>query len=185
MLEARHLDRGSGRPSAAGRRRRARFQPEDPIEEGKKMKRTSIIMAMVIALALSTMAGAFANGRWDNQVTGGVGVTAGSNQFDLDVSSRQAADGTVKGQIQYTRVGQPAADLIAHVAVDCFYVGGSGYAMSGPAKIQDGTFGDYVSVEIRHDGNAVRFRSVDTGSADCGYSGTYPGSVTSGSFNIK
>ena len=150
------------------------------------MKRTMLVMAMVIALAMSTMAGAFANGRWDSQVTGGGEFVAGLNYFDLAVSSRTADDGTIKGMFQYTREGQPADDLSAHGVVDCLYVATNGdVAMSGYVKVQEGSFADYASVVLTADGEGVRFHAVSPGTTTCGYSNTFPGSLVEGNFNIR
>lgn len=117
------------------------------------------------------------------------GVTVAEFDFDLDVSSRVDADGVAKGQIQFTRVDSTNyADMTFHVVVDCVVHGPSGYAMSGPAKTQAGThIGDYVSVEVNDAGTAVRVRPVSEAERtdDCGYSGSYPGDVSAGSFNTK
>ena len=137
--------------------------------------------AIVVAMVSSTVGAVGADGRWESQVTGGVMATAGGTDFYVDLSSRIDAEGNVKGQVQYTR-----ADLAFHVAVDCVYVAPDGrVAVSGPSRIQVGSFSEYVAVAINADGTAVRVYGVEAGDSDCGLTDSFPGLVVDGSFNIR
>jgi hypothetical protein len=143
------------------------------------MRRLTIILTIIAAMAM-IVSPAGANGRWDTQVTGSVTFDAsGYSDIELDVSSRVDADGNAKGQMQYSR-----SDLSFHIDVDCVYQGPNGYAFSGPTKVQAGDIGPYASVEVKHDGSAVRVREVSS-SVTCGYSGSYGATVKTGSFNVK
>jgi hypothetical protein len=69
----------------------APLQPEDPIEEGKKMKRTSIVMAMIVALALSAVSTALAT---TGAITApGAGDIIVSNTLQLRAYETTATDG--------------------------------------------------------------------------------------------
>lgn len=147
--------------------------------------RRNILMSTILSIVmiLTVLSPAVANGRWDSQVTGGVTASAGV-VFDLDVSSRTDGD-TVKGQIQYTREAQGStAALSMHATVECVYVDAStgNVAIRGPVNVQDGSWGSFVTVEIRADGAAVRVH--DGSGTNCGYTGSFPGAVQEGSFNF-
>ncbi|MEX2551193.1 MAG: hypothetical protein WD638_13300 [Nitriliruptoraceae bacterium] len=146
------------------------------------MKKTFLVMAMVIALAMSAMAPAMANGKWDNQVTGGGEFAYGSDgTFDLAVSSRTAADGTTKGMFQYTQ-----DDRAFHGVVDCLHVDAEGdVTMSGDVKNQEGFWVEYGAVTINAEGTKVRVHDVSPDEKTCGHSETYGATLIDGSFNIK
>lgn len=144
------------------------------------MRKLTIILAVIAAMMLSAGAGV-AKGRWDTQVTGGVTFDAGIySGIELDVSARVDSEGHGRGQVQYTR-----SDLKFHIDVDCFHEGARGYAFSGPTKIQDGSFGAYATVEVNEAGTKIRVHDKNSSNNICGYTGSYPAPVASGSFNIR
>jgi hypothetical protein len=89
--------------------------------------------------------------------------------------------------MQYSR-----QDLNIHGTVECYYIdGGDNIALGGPVNVQKDPgqifSGEWMYVEIRADGVAVRVRggSASASDSNCNASGSFPGQVVEGGFNIR
>lgn len=146
-------------------------------------------IAVGLVLAVSIPAGAAS---WSEKVTGGGQASAGGNDFSVTTS---ASD--VGGQIQYSRSGQPIPDLSMHATVECLTVAEDGLSAvaAGPAFAQvdpsGAVFdGAWLQIEVleggKGSGDRVRVRLLSEAEAmDCTPSGSYPGVVYDGNFNIR
>lgn len=154
-----------------------------------------VVRWVVVATALITvllMALPVGAASWTDKVTGGGQAASGGIDFSITVS---ASD--VGGQMQYSRFGQAVADLSMHATVECVNVAGDGsYAVAaGPAFAQDDPSGAvfagaWMQVEVWEggigSGDRVRVRLLSKATADdCAASGSYPGVVWDGNFNIR
>jgi hypothetical protein len=132
-------------------------------------------------------------------VTGGGQASSGGTDFSITVSARNDGYGNVSGQMEYSREGQSVADLSMHATVEClsFFEGGTVAVAAGPASAQNDPSGAvftdaWMVVEIQEggtgSGDAVRVRllSEEDALAICEEpSGTFPGTIYDGNFNIR
>lgn len=157
------------------------------------MNRKFVVFVLVVALVLLTALPATAAG-WTEKVTGGGQAVAGGTEFSITTSAWEDTEGNVGGQIEYSR-----SDLSFHAKVECFglFSGGDVAVAAGPAKVQDDPTGfigagEWAVIEIleggKGSGDRVRVRlmseSAATGLCESP-SGTFPGLIYDGNFNIR
>lgn len=146
---------------------------------------TFILIVLMLGLITSlALAG------WADKITGGGQAMAGGTQFSITVSAWDDGSGGVAGQMEYSRTS-----LSMHASVECvglFNEGTVGVA-AGPVRFQEGSMaGDWMVVEILEGGVGsgdrvrVRVMSIDAALGVCGKpSGTFPGTIYDGNFNLR
>lgn len=153
------------------------------------MKRR-ILAVILTLLALTIVAVPVSAGRWTEQVTGGGQAVAGDTYFSVTASAWKDGESNVSGQIQYSR-----DDLEFHATAMCFNTFDGTAVVAGPAWAQEGDVEDdaWAIIEIMEDGVGsgdwvrVRLKSQDVAESVCanGPSGSYPGMIYDGNFNIR
>jgi hypothetical protein len=161
----------------------------------KRRMSSGLVVVVSVAVAASVLMALPAGAAWEEKITGGGQATAGSVHFSVTVS---AWDGPA-GQMEYSRSGQSVPDLSVHGTVECLglFSEGTIAVAAGPASAQNDPAGligsgDWMVVEIKEGGvgfgDTVRVRLMPESSArsTCTQpSGSFPGTVYDGNFNIR
>lgn len=167
-----------------------------PLLEIKMKKPIMITTILLITLLVVTIPAGAAS--WNTKITGGGQAVVGGTYFSINVSATEKPSGEFKGQMQYSRYD---GTLDMHGFVKCSWVSGNGEIAlaAGPAKAQNdpanfiGTHGGWMVVMIKEggvgSGDTVRVIGSTEGVArnycSNGYSGSFPGTLVDGNFNIR
>ena len=154
------------------------------------MNRKVVVFLLVVALLLLMVLPTAAAG-WEARITGGGQAIAGGTELSITTSAWLDAKGHAGGQIEYSRSG-----LSFHATVECMgtFSEDNVAVAAGPAWAQDGTtlLGEWGVIEILEGGNGagdrvrVRMMSEEDALGVCATpSGTFPGYVYDGNFNIR
>ena len=167
----------------------------------KKVNILGLVLLMVVVLLTAIVAPANV-ASWEEKITGGGQAFAGV-YFSITVSAWTADEGgAAGGQMQYSRVGQSIPDLSVHAKIQCvgihYLANGDVVAIvAGPADVQNDPngqigSGDWMVVEILEGGVgsgdrvSVRLYSELDALDRCeNPSGSYPGLIVDGNFNIR
>ena len=165
------------------------------------MKRFLVPMLVVVLLIALVVPANVAS--WEEKITGGGQAVAGGIYFSITVSAWTADEGgAAGGQMQYSRVGQSVPDLSVHAKIQCVGINnladGTVVAIvAGPADVQNDPggqigSGNWMIVEILEGGIgsgdqvSVRLCSEANAPYKCeNPSGSYPGLIYDGNFNIR
>ena len=164
----------------------------------KKINILGLVLLMVVVLLTALVAPAHVAG-WNEKITGGGQAVAGGIYFSITVSAWTTDKGEDAGQMEYSRVGQIVSDLSIHAKIKCVCIHESGNVavVAGPADAQNDPAGqigsgDWMVVEIKEGGVGsgdtvrVRLMSEVAARAVCEKpSGSFPGLIYDGNFNIR
>jgi len=145
------------------------------------MRRT-VLLVMIALLSLTIPVGAAG---WSEKVTGGGEAMAGKTPFSITVSAWKDEMGNTAGQIQYSR---PALTFHASVKCLCLYEDENVAVVAGPVRKSS----SWAVVEVLEggvgSGDRVRVRLMAEAAARAACaspSGSFPGVIYDGNFNIR
>ena len=157
----------------------------------KKINILGLVLLMVVVLLTALVAPANVAG-WSEKITGGGQAVAGGIYFSITVSAWTTDKGEDAGQMEYSR-----SNLSIHAKIQCVRIYGDVAVVAGPADVQndpDGLVGTgaWMVVEILEGGVGygdrvrVRLKSEVEARAVCDNpSGSFPGLIYDGNFNIR